>query len=462
MKKTRIYLIIILLSSIFVTSCSPKQNLKPDIQNSPVEYEEKAHESSEYNEDDIEPYINYFSIKDDNKITNMALKERNIDYLLSEDNLLSNKESIANFSAGNLKVNKTFNTVVPQELDVDLSYRKYLMPYDYFLINNDKVRIYNTPSFSGKVIDEANTFDKLKLVNEVKGEIIKDINSDKWFGVSWYNKDGKMLYGFIPENVGQIRSFRFSDMYNSLKELESELKKYKHGYISNYKDVNGPPPLTDGKAMDKYGMQAYQSAPAYFDLNNEENFRYIPDGMIVFILGEENGYFKVKSLDYEGEYWIPKKYISFDNNLDTLSKVIVVDTTNQNQSVFEKRGDRWTLISYTLATTGVKDKRKFETPIGRFKILEKKDRFFYLDDKSREIAGYAPYASRFAQGAYIHGVPVDFIKKDGKDVDPGIKEYLFTIGTIPRSHKCVRNYTSHAQFLYNWVDPNDTAVITIK
>lgn len=462
MKKTRMYLICILLFSILITSCSSKQDLKPNAKNPPVENREEVGESSEYSEDDIEPYINFFSIEDDNKLTEKALKERNIDYLLGEDNLLPNKELIANFSAGNFKVNKTFNTGVPKEIDVDLAYRKYLMPYDYCLIIKDGANIYNTPSFGGNVIGEGNTFDKLKLVNEVKGETIKDTGSDKWFGVSWYNKDGKMLYGFIPEGVSQIRRFRFDNMYSSIKELENEFTKYKYGYISNYKDVNGSPPLIDGKAMDKYGMQAYQSAPAYIDLNNEENFRYFPDGMIVFILGEEKGYFKVKSLDYEGEYWIPKKYISFDNNLDSFSKAVVVDTTNQNQGVFEKRGDKWTLISYTLATTGVREKRRFETPIGKFKVLEKKDRFYYLSDDTREISGYAPYAVRFAQGAYLHGVPVDFVKKDGKNVDPGIKEYLFTIGTIPRSHKCVRNYTSHAKFIYNWADPNDTVVITIK
>lgn len=30
----------------------------------------------------------------------------------------------------------------------------------------------------------------------------------------------------------------------------------------------------------------------------------------------------------------------------------------------------------------------------------------YLKDGSPEVAGYAPYASRFTDGAYIHGVPV--------------------------------------------------------
>lgn len=240
------------------------------------------------------------------------------------------------------------------------------------------------------------------------------------------------------------------------------MKASSYGYISNYKDENGSPPLMNGKALDEYGMQAYQSAPAYTNLNDMTKFRYFPDGMLVSILGEVKGYFKVKSTEYDGEYWIPKKYISFDDNLDTFAKAIVVDTTNQNEAVFEKRGDKWTLISYTLATTGVKDKVRYETPIGKFKVMEKKERFYYLDENLKEITGYAPYGIRFSQGAYVHGIPVEFVVKNGEKTDPGIKEYLFTIGTVPRSHKCVRNYTSHAQFLFNWADPNDTAVIVIK
>lgn len=336
MKKTKFYVICIFLLSILLTSCGLRQSLKPNVENTPMEGAEEIKEDSEYSEEDIEPYINYINIKEDKKITNAALKERNIDYLLSKDNLLSNKESIANFSAGNLKVNETFNTMVPKEIDIDLAYRKYLMPYDYCLIKKAKVKIYNSPSFGGKVIGEGNNFDKLNLVNEVKGELIKEINSNKWFGISWYDNDGKMLYGFIPEGDSEIRKFKFNDMYSLIKRLENELTKYEYGYISNYKDESGSPPLINGKGMDKYNMQAYQSAPAYPNLNNGENFRYFPDGMIVFILGEEKGYFKVKALDYEGEYWIPKKYISFDDNLDKFSKAILVDTANQNQAAFEK------------------------------------------------------------------------------------------------------------------------------
>ncbi|KKH61988.1 hypothetical protein DU75_06875, partial [Methanosarcina mazei] len=227
------------------------------------------------------------------------------------------------------------------------------------------------------------------------------------------------------------------DMAQSITRLENKLIDRKYGYISNYKDRNGSPPLKDGKAIDEYGIQAYQSAPAYPSLEDMSNFRYFPDGMIVFIHDEQDEYFKVETLSYEGEYWIPKKYISFDDNLDGLEKVVVIDKSNQNQGVFEKIDNKWTLISYTLATTGATEQNKFETPTGYFKVLQIRDKFYYLSDKTGELAGYAPYGTRFTAGAYIHGVPIDYIKKDGENIDPGMEEYLFTIGTTPRSHKCV-------------------------
>jgi lipoprotein-anchoring transpeptidase ErfK/SrfK len=180
------------------------------------------------------------------------------------------------------------------------------------------------------------------------------------------------------------------------------------------------------------------------------------------VLEEDERFYKVTTLNFEGMYYVPKKYVSFKNSLEQLRQVIVVDRKNQNQGVFEFKDDQWVLVSYTLATTGAKEKYKFETPLGYYMAIEKKAKFLYLDDVTREIAGYAPYAIRFTGGAYIHGVPVDFEKKDGKLVDPGHKEYLFTLGTVPRSHKCVRNYTSHAEFLYNWVQVGSSAVIVIE
>ena len=47
-------------------------------------------------------------------------------------------------------------------------------------------------------------------------------------------------------------------------------------------------------------------------------------------------------------------------------------------------------------------------------------------------------------------------------VDPGHREALTSLGTTPRSHKCVRNFTSHAKFIYEWAEIGKTIVIVIE
>lgn len=449
-------LIIIILFSLLLTSCISKKPEKPKTSEEPVKIDDKLKEEEK---DFLESDINYIDIKEDVKMTDNIQSRKNIDYLLNP--LHSNSDNI-NTKLSGLVFTKTFNEGEDYKFNINLRYDRYLMPKEYFLITKDKVNIYEEPTFQSKVIEETSYFEKIKVLNEVEGDVIKEINSNKWVQLTWTNENGVDNSGYVPESEGVLRRFRFDHMYNSILHLEEILNNNKFAYISNYKDVNGSPPLINNKALDNYGMQAFQSAPAYIDINNLSNFRYFPDGMIVLILEDIKDYYKVKGLDYEGEYWIPKKYISFDNNLESLDKVVVVDVTNQNQGVFEKIENQWTMISYGLATTGAKGKLAYETPIGKFKVQEKKERFYYLNGKGKELGGYAPYAIRFAQGAYIHGVPVDFIEKNGEKIDPGIRESLFTIGTMPRSHKCVRNYTSSAKFIYNWAEPSNTAVIVIK
>lgn len=193
-------------------------------------------------------------------------------------------------------------------------------------------------------------------------------------------------------------------------------------------------------------------------------------------------------MDFDGVYFIPKKYIPAEPRMQRLEKVVVVDRGHQNEAVFERFGDGWKLISYVLATTGENAPFKQETSLGHFMAIEKKSRFLYLGDISKEIEGYAPFALRFDGGAYIHGVPVNFreirskvvVQPEVKDAlgnlvapavtrdvvvgreDPGMQEFLSSIGTVPRSHKCVRNYTSHAKFLYDWAEIGKTAVIVIE
>ena len=96
-----------------------------------------------------------------------------------------------------------------------------------------------------------------------------------------------------------------------------------------------------------------------------------------------------------------------------------------------------------------------QTPLGIFVIQNKLPKMQYLKDGTSEIGGYAPYASRFSGGGYVHGVPVNL---------PGTEmiEYSQTLGTTPRSHMCVRNATSHAKFIYDWAPVEGTLVFVIE
>ena len=71
-------------------------------------------------------------------------------------------------------------------------------------------------------------------------------------------------------------------------------------------------------------------------------------------------------------------------------------------------------------------------------MVQKKPSLFYLKDGTNELEGYAPYALRFNGGAYIHGIPVNYIfpmipdpldpTKTVKDlstrIDPGHREFF--------------------------------------
>ncbi|MGL4999922.1 MAG: L,D-transpeptidase [Cetobacterium sp.] len=71
------------------------------------------------------------------------------------------------------------------------------------------------------------------------------------------------------------------------------------------------------------------------------------------------------------------------------------------------------------------------------------------------MAGFAPYATRFSGGGYIHGIPVELPRTQ-------IIEHSPTLGSTPRSRMCVRNASSHAKYVYDWVKLLNTLIIVIE
>lgn len=381
-----------------------------------------------------------------------------------------------------------FDNARPEGLVEDLQYTGYQNMKDYIVVLRTAVNVRKLPTTSAPVIAQRKLYQRADLLEIVRGQYFTKSNSDLWYKVTWQEK-GKTVVGYVYSKIVVKREYKFQKMYDQVNYLKDIVDNNSTAYINNYKNWSGRPPKWYGKEEDGYGVLRDQSAPGYFDLNDKANFRYLMDGYLVSILGEVDGMYKVASPNIEGVVFVPKKYVQIKNSINNLEKVIVVDRKEQNEGVFQFIDGKWHMVSFNLSTTGApKSKHKMPTDLGYFMAMEKKPKFLYLDDETKKIDGYAPYAIRFNGGAYTHGVPVVYIKITEEEIvqpeildeegnviqekivnekiigfeDPGKREYLSTIGTTPRSHKCVRNYTSHAKFMYEWIEIGKSAIIVIE
>ncbi|MDD4565281.1 MAG: L,D-transpeptidase family protein [Eubacteriales bacterium] len=336
-----------------------------------------------------------------------------------------------------------------------LKYDKYPLTYTYLLIENDTANIRKGPSQEEPILKHASKNEKLSYIETVE-------NETKWYHVTW-NEGEQQLFGFLDIDSATKRVFEFDKMHEAILKAEKASAKGSLTYIDNYHNIKGHAPKYQGGDLDKNGGIRSQSAPGYFDTSNLNEFDYLGDGTLVRILSADSQYTKVALVKDESVYYVPNKYVVAPPAVIAINKTIVIDRANQNEVVFEKIEREWKVISYTLATTGKTGKYHQLTPLGYFYAMEKRDKFYYYKDGTYIIQGYAPYTIRFAGGAYVHGVGINYIyNADGTRTDPGKVEYSETIGTVPLSHKCVRNYTSHAKFLYDLYTPGEVIVIVIE
>ncbi len=260
------------------------------------------------------------------------------------------------------------------------------------------------------------------------------------------------------------RKFQWDKMQQGLAMVEN-IQRYpsKYGYLQNRRNVNGKAPKArdthenDYKGLsDQYGTEQYQAIPLYLTNAPDAPERYAVDGSLIKIIDDSTDTVRINMAYYPGEWKTDKKYIKTINDSVRFTKVIFVDATNQNIAALEKVGDKWLVRSMNPATTGAhRPPFEKETPLGIFVVQEKKPKMIYLHDGSAEVAGFAPYASRFSNGGYIHGVPVAEPRTE-------LIEFSSTLGTTPRSHMCVRNATSHAKFIYDWAPVSQAIVFVIE
>ncbi|MCQ8211343.1 L,D-transpeptidase [Cetobacterium somerae] len=265
------------------------------------------------------------------------------------------------------------------------------------------------------------------------------------------------------------REFQWNKISKYLDRLDSfQGENIRFGTLKNYKNINGLPPVARQIAMEKYsdgsrpsvkdkfGNRRNQGIPLYIEGQMDRPERYAPDGSLVSIVSRDLENYKIKVEDMDGEWIVPARYVKEIEAKD-FSKVVVVDRKNQNITTLEKVDNIWKIRSMNPASTGL-DRPPYQlpTPLGVFVVQGKKLKMEYLKDGSHtEIDGYAPYASRFSGGGYIHGVPVNLPRTE-------MIEYSPTLGTTPRSHMCVRNATSHAKYVYEWAQTNKGIVIVIE
>ena len=261
------------------------------------------------------------------------------------------------------------------------------------------------------------------------------------------------------------RSFQFDKIKEQLASIENfQRNKHQYAVLQNYKNKNKEAPVVENfvrnaytRVSDTLGNERYQSAPLFKKESSEKPSIYGRDGSLVILESSDTiDMVKITGISFEGTWFVPKRYIKTIGTDFNITHVNFVDVTNQNICTVEKSGQsEWKIRSMNPATTGQhKPPHAMETPVGLFVVQEQKAKMFYYKDGTTSIEGFAPYASRFTNGAYIHGVPVNNPK--GK-----IVEYSWSLGTIPRSHMCVRNASSHAKFVYETSKPMQSLVIVI-
>lgn len=289
----------------------------------------------------------------------------------------------------------------------------------------------------------------------------KDIKIEKDLSYDQYTLEDEYDY------EDTTRQFQWDKIKEKLAYIENFQKSNKfYVVLQNYRNMNQEAPLVKNFHRDEYslvsdslGVERYQSVPLYKLDDDSVPILYGRDGSLAELRSSDTlDMLKIKGISFDGDWQVPKRYIKKIGARDSIDyhHVVFVDVTNQNIATLEKvKDEEWAVRSMNPATSGHHaPPYAKETPLGLFVVQEQKPKMYYWKDGTKEIGGFAPYASRFTNGGYLHGVPVNYPQKS-------IIEWSPSLGTTPRSHMCVRNASSHAQFIYDWLEPLKSLVVVI-
>lgn len=321
----------------------------------------------------------------------------------------------------------------------------------------------NTSDDSAAEQNRQDSLQKIKEAEEeakrVKPKTASDIKLTKDLSYDKYTLEESYPY------EDTVRVFQMEKIKEYLAFVENfQQQPATYAVLQNHKNKNKEAPLVKTfkrnaykRVSDTLGTERYQSIPLYIVDEKEQPTLYGPDGSLVKLLSSDTiDMVRIEGVSFEGKWDIPKRYVKTIGDSVTFHRIAFVDVTNQNIMTVERINEsEWAIRSMNKATTGVhKPPYAHETPTGMFVVQEKKSKMYYLKDGTSDIAGYAPYASRFTNGAYIHGIPTN-------NPNAAIIETSWSLGTIPRSHMCVRNASSHSKFFYDWGKTFNALVIVI-
>lgn len=378
-----------------------------------------------------------------------------------------------------VKVTKYYTTTLPEGLKNSLKYTKYAAYLDYFVVvKSSSVRA--LPDAKSKSLLGVKIAQRYQLLAQVKG---MDGNS-VWYRVRISGKPG---IGYLPASAGGPKAFQVAKAFARIKALKVMADLPGTVRVSNYKNRNGKPPqLPNKKETDAFGYRRDQAAPAYLLPDKTSSFRYAPDGTMARMIGTKGDFVQVYIATFDEVRYIPSKYIfgAKADQIKSLTQVAVVDRKYQNIMTFEYIEGQWCVVSYSYVSTGKSSGYSLPTPVGDFFAIEKKKpgkygigEFWYLADgadpgaEDLKFEGYAPYAVRFTGGAYLHGLPksvsytTDPVTGESTINMPGsltTEAYGTFLGVRPESHMCVRNYTSHAKYMWQWFKIGSGAVLVIE
>ncbi|CAM3178578.1 L,D-transpeptidase [Streptobacillus ratti] len=350
-----------------------------------------------------------------------------------------------------------------ENITLDLKFDKYFdKNLNNFAYIKTTTNIRNLPTTKGsKIIGKIKRGTRLPLFGIIKGD-----DNKEWLEVMYKNEKhyiyakNSEIRGFnwqkAVEKANKINNFIISAI-NEEKEIY-----YLDSYISLNTEIDGE--------KDKYGNAANQSIKAYFS----KGYINLPDRSLLVLDSVDDKYVYIKTLSYGDEiYKIPKGYfkrLKKSNINEIINKFIYVDRNSQTQVTIERNKDTniFNVNTVGYVTTGITKGVGFVTPYGDFLVPYTKPIMLYVSDTEKEpilnskgekigekpiIIGDAKFAIRFSGGGYLHGIPSTFEPKENREERKKVTESK--LGTVPLSHKCVRNADDTIEYLYKWVNGNN-------